>query len=120
MIEPRNYEQMATELDDLAAVPTEVLADWVATRGRCLWEITFGGPPESTGQDEPDRELARQLCAGCPMRLECLELELRLGGAETVGVWGALNAEDRRALHKVWSSRSRAHIAQLPDEGGPR
>ncbi len=102
MIEPDDYEQMAAELDELAAVPTEVLADWVTARGRCLWETTFGEPPEWTGEDGPDRELARQLCAGCPVRLECLEFELRLGGAQTVGVWGALNADDRRALHKVW------------------
>jgi WhiB family transcriptional regulator, redox-sensing transcriptional regulator len=122
MSEPQRYEQLAAELDELAAVPTEVLADWVTARGRCLWETTFGEPPEWTGEDEPDRELAAQLCAGCPVRAECLEFELRLGGAQTVGVWGALNTEDRRALHKVWSSRNRADIAELPDdeEGGRR
>jgi WhiB family transcriptional regulator, redox-sensing transcriptional regulator len=121
MNEPQRYEQLAVELDELAAVPTEVLADWVTARGRCLWETTFGEPPEWTGEDEPDRELAAQLCAGCPVRAECLEFELRLGGAQTVGVWGALNTEDRRALHKVWSTRNRADIAELPeDEDGGR
>ena len=60
-----------------------------------------------TGEDEPDRELATRMCAGCPVRAECLEFELRLGGTETVGVWGALNDEDRRALHAVWSRRRR-------------
>ncbi len=122
MNEPQRYEQLAAELDELAAMPTEVLADWVSARGRCLWETTFGEPPEWTGEDEPDRELATRLCAGCPVPGECLELELRLGGAQTVGVWGALNAEDRRAVHKVWSSRSRADIAQLPgdQDGGQR
>jgi WhiB family redox-sensing transcriptional regulator len=118
MIEPDNYEQMAAELDELAAVPTEVLADWVTARGRCLWETTFGEPPEWTGEEEPDRNLARRLCAGCPVRLECLEFELRLGGAQTVGVWGALNTDDRRALHKVWFSRNCADLVQLPDEEG--
>ncbi|HJT02628.1 MAG TPA: WhiB family transcriptional regulator [Pseudonocardiaceae bacterium] len=118
MTQPPNYEQMAAELDELAAVPTEVLAAWVTARGRCLWETTFGEPPEWTGEDEPDRELARQLCAGCPVPLECLEFELRLSGAQTVGVWGALYADDRRALHKVWSSRNRAELTQLPDEEG--
>jgi WhiB family transcriptional regulator, redox-sensing transcriptional regulator len=117
MNEPQRYEQLAAELDELAAVPTEVLADWVTARGRCLWETTFGEPPEWTGEDEPDRKLAAQLCAGCPVRAECLEFELRLGGAQTVGVWGALNTEDRRALHKIWSTRNRADIAELPDDG---
>ena len=118
MTAPQNYEQMVAELDELAAVPTEVLADWVTARGRCLWETTLGDPPEWTGSDEPDRELASRLCAGCPVRTECLEFELRLGGAQTVGVWGALNADDRRALYEVWSSRNRADITQLPDENG--
>jgi WhiB family transcriptional regulator, redox-sensing transcriptional regulator len=117
MNEPQRYEQLAAELDELAAVPTEVLADWVTARGRCLWETTFGEPPEWTGEDEPDRKLAAQLCAGCPVRAECLEFELRLGGAQTVGVWGALNTEDRRALHKIWSTRNRADITELPDDG---
>jgi WhiB family transcriptional regulator, redox-sensing transcriptional regulator len=116
MTESQRYEQWAAELDELAAVPTEVLADWVSARGRCLWEITAGEPPEWTGQDDPDRELATRLCAGCPVRSECLEFELRLAGAQTLGVWGALNAEDRRALHKAWSSRRPGDITWLPDD----
>jgi WhiB family transcriptional regulator, redox-sensing transcriptional regulator len=122
MTEPQRYEQLAAELDELAAVPTDVLADWVTARGRCLWETTFGEPPEWTGADEPDRELATQLCTGCPVRGECLEFELRLGGAQTLGVWGALNTDDRRALHEVWSTRRRADIERLPDDqdGGQR
>lgn len=52
-----------------------------------------------------DRELATRMCAGCPVRTECLEFELRIDGEQTVGVWGALNEEDRRALHEVWSRR---------------
>jgi WhiB family redox-sensing transcriptional regulator len=122
MTEPKRYERLAAELDELAAVPNEVLADWVTARGRCLWETTFGEPPEWTGEHDPDRELATRLCAGCPVRGECLELELRVGGARTLGVWGALNAEDRRALHQVWSSRRREDIAQLTEdeEGGQR
>lgn len=102
-----DWEQMADELDELAVVPTEVLADWVTARGRCLWELTFGDPPEWTGEDDPDRKLATRMCAGCPVRAECLELELRVGGEHTVGVWGALNEDDRRALHAVWARRRR-------------
>jgi WhiB family redox-sensing transcriptional regulator len=105
MDERLSFEQMCGELDELAAVPTDVLAAWVTDRGRCLWESTFGDPPEWTGEEEPDRELATRMCAGCPVRAECLELELRVGGAGTVGVWGALNEDDRRALHAVWARR---------------
>jgi WhiB family redox-sensing transcriptional regulator len=122
MSEPRDYEELAAELDALEAVPTEVLADWVTARGRCLWETTFGEPPEWTGEEEPDRELATRLFAGCPVRRECLEFELRIGGAESVGVWGALNEDDRRALHKVWSCRRRREVEAMPEEedGGER
>ena len=45
--------------------------------------------PERGRDGPPDRELAARLCAGCPV-VECLELELRIKGADTVGVWGAL------------------------------
>jgi WhiB family redox-sensing transcriptional regulator len=99
-------ERAAAELDALARVPTEVLARLVAARGLCLWEIAHGDPPEWTGEGTPDRELAARLCAGCPVRRECLEFELRTAGAETVGVWGGLSEDDRRALHAVWRARA--------------
>ena len=100
------HEQQAAELDSLARVPDEVLADLVARRGLCLWEITSGDPPAWSGQGPPDRELAARLCAGCPVRRECLEFELRTAGAKTVGVWGGLDEDDRRALHAFWSVRA--------------
>jgi WhiB family redox-sensing transcriptional regulator len=112
----KNYEELAAELDELCLVPTEVLADWVTVRGRCLWETTFGDPPEWTCEEESDRELATRLCAGCPVRAECLEFELRVAGEDTVGVWGALNQDDRRALHKVWTCRRRTEIEALGTE----
>ena len=116
----RRYEHLAAGLDDLAAVPTYVLADWVVTRGRCLWETTVGDPPDwlTDPAAEPDRELATRLCAGCPVRSECLEFELRETGEDTVGVWGGLNAEDRRALLQVWRARRRDDLAALPDDEG--
>ena len=78
----------------------------MAAFGLCLWEITRGDPPEWTGQDSPDRELATRLCAGCPVRRECLEFELRTAGTDTVGVWGGLSEDDRRALHAIWRARA--------------
>ena len=116
MNERLSFEEMCTELDELAVVPTDVLAAWVTDRGRCLWETTLGDPPDWTGEEDPDRELATRMCAGCPVRAECLEFELRAGGAETVGVWGALNEDDRRALHALWSRRRRAELEAMPEE----
>ena len=99
-------ERDAADLDDLAAVPDEVLSEFVGRYGRCLWEITCGDPPAWSGDGSADRELAMELCAGCPVRRECLEFELRSAGAESVGVWGGLTEEDRRALHVVWQARA--------------
>ena len=90
------------ELDYLAGVPDEVLSARVAEHGRCLWEVTSGDPPVWSVQGPPDRELAARLCAGCPVRAECVEFELRTAGADTVGVWGGLSEGDRRALYAVW------------------
>jgi hypothetical protein len=39
---------------------------------------------------------ARQVCAGCPVRQECLEFALCHG--EVHGIWGGLTERDRRAL----------------------
>ncbi|MGH3565030.1 MAG: WhiB family transcriptional regulator [Pseudonocardia sp.] len=96
----------AAELDNLAHVPDDVLSRLVACHGLCLWEITHGDLPMWTGAGSPDRELAARLCAGCPVRRECLEFELRTAGPDTVGVWGGLSEDDRRALHAVWQARA--------------
>jgi WhiB family redox-sensing transcriptional regulator len=109
-------ESAAAELDSLADLPDEVLSLRVAADGLCLWEITHGDPPGWTGEDTPDRELAARLCAGCPVRRECLEFELRTGGAESVGVWGGLSEDDRRALHRVWVARR----TQREETGGEK
>jgi WhiB family redox-sensing transcriptional regulator len=109
-------ERDAAELDGLAAVPDEVLSDLVARYGFCLWEITSGDPSPWSGEGSPDRELAARLCAGCPVRRECLEFELRTAGADTVGVWGGLNENDRRALHAIWTVRAARRQRPLPPD----
>jgi WhiB family redox-sensing transcriptional regulator len=117
-------ERIAADLDALAAVPDEVLADAVASNCRCLWEITHGDPPTGAGGDTPDRDLAGRLCEACPGRRECLEFELRTAGDQSVGVWGGLSEDDRRAVHAVWSARragrssSRARKDGSTEEGG--
>lgn len=97
---------LAARLDRLAAVPTDVLGDLVFDGGCCVTVFTEDGPPELSGMDTPDREMAARLCAACRRRDECLELELRLYGPDTVGVWGALAEDDRRALYPLWRART--------------
>lgn len=74
-------------------------------------------PPRWLFDAETDRELATRLCEGCPVQDQCLELELRLLGAQTVGVWGALNEDDRRALFPYWQ-RARNSDTSTTTNGG--
>lgn len=94
--------EIATSLQPLHEVPRDLLADLVWRRGLSTWWAMQGEPPTPTGDERADRELASRLCAGCPVQAECLELELRLHGTDTTGVWGALSQQDRRALYPLW------------------
>jgi WhiB family redox-sensing transcriptional regulator len=93
---------IARLLKRLREVPSEVLGNIVARDGACVAVVTDDEPPHWLHEDSTDRELAARLCQGCPVQLECLELELRMFGDETVGVWGALGEDDRRALVPHW------------------
>lgn len=45
---------------------------------------------------ERDREEALQLCAACPVRLECLEHAL--ASREAYGIWGGTDEQERKRL----------------------
>ena len=56
-------------------------------------------PPMSgeTADERRAREAAaKQICADCPVRRECLEYALRV--REPFGIWGGLNETERREL----------------------
>lgn len=97
--------EIAGRLDRLRRVPTNVLGQIVTWAGRCMWAYTTGEPPQLTGCDTADRELAARLCDQCPVQDECLEFELRTAGQDTAGVWGALGELDRCALYPHWRQR---------------
>ena len=118
--EEDRLKRIAARLERLTSVPREVLADVVTRDGLCMWGFPDTDPPELTGEDTPDRELAARFCAGCPVQNECLELELRLHGVDTTGVWGALPEQDRRALYPLWRERGgRDDQDHNDEEGGP-
>jgi WhiB family redox-sensing transcriptional regulator len=108
---------IVTRLDRLRDVPTDVLADIVMRDGACLWCYGEGDPPQLTGQDTPDREFAARICTGCPVQDECLELELRYAGRDTIGVWGALPELDRRALYPLWRARGHREVSESGNGG---
>jgi WhiB family redox-sensing transcriptional regulator len=105
---------IAWRLDRLRWVPRETLGDIVLRAGTCVWTYARGEPPQLTGGRLTDRHLALWLCAHCPVQDECLELELRLAGEHTAGVWGALDEDDRRALYPHWIERGE----RADSEGG--
>ncbi|MFD9889348.1 WhiB family transcriptional regulator [Amycolatopsis sp. NPDC059027] len=100
-----DHAEMAARLDRCADVPDDVLNEVVTRDGLCFWAFDRSEIPALSGEDTPDRELAARLCAGCPVIDECLELDLRIAGPDTLGVWGALPDADRRALFPVWLRR---------------
>ena len=112
------FAQVAAGLDELELVPDDVLADVVTRDGACMLLFRLDLEPEWSGDELTDREMAARICADCPVRRECLELELRTSGDQTLGVWGALPAEDVRAVYPVWRSRRRRRGGQLGDEPG--
>jgi WhiB family redox-sensing transcriptional regulator len=113
-----DYEATAARLDRWRHVPTEVMNTAVVRRGLCLWGLWPGQEPDWDDCAPSDQELARRLCAGCPVIDQCLEVELRNTGMSTTGVWGATCEEERRALHPIWQQRR--HQQEATDqEGGP-
>ncbi|HEU0086050.1 MAG TPA: WhiB family transcriptional regulator [Pseudonocardiaceae bacterium] len=77
-----------------------------------------GHEPDWDSCAPSDRALASRLCADCPVIDPCLELDLRTAATHTDGVWGALPADDRRALHPVWQRHRQQHN-HTEQEGGP-
>ncbi|MBW4717413.1 WhiB family transcriptional regulator [Saccharothrix obliqua] len=57
---------------------------------------------------------AKAICAGCPIRVECLEEELAFGTDNQYGVRGGLTAKERVALlrgRRKAAGRSRGEVA---------
>lgn len=48
--------------------------------------------------DDPIWAEAKAICAGCPVRLDCLDYAMR--NRETDGVWGGLDPAQRRKLRR--------------------
>ncbi len=65
-------------------------------------ELFFAGDTASV-------EAARALCAGCPVRAQCLEAALDLG--EMHGVWGGMAEGQRRRLIRSQRRRQRVEAS---------
>jgi WhiB family redox-sensing transcriptional regulator len=99
------FEEIAARLDDFKEVPIGTLLHLVTRDGTCMWIDVGIGKPMWTESKATDRDLAAHICAGCPVVDECLELDFRTAGTTTLGVWGALAEDDRRATYLAWLRR---------------
>lgn len=73
-------------------------------------DLFFSLDTFETKPDRDDREIqAKAVCAGCPVRVECLEYALQAG--ERYGIWGGLDEIERRAVQRRRATADRAERA---------
>ncbi|MFI7448144.1 WhiB family transcriptional regulator [Nonomuraea sp. NPDC049714] len=94
------------------AAPSWEWQNSASCRGEDL--VLFFGPD---GERQPERDVrerkAKAICAGCPVRSECLEFSL--SHPERAGLWGGLN-EDERVSARRRRQRAGFHASVIPQE----
>lgn len=68
-------------------------------------EVFF--PAGTTGDAALQIYAAKQVCATCPVRPQCLEFALT--SRQDFGVWGGLTEEERRSLRRARQRAARRH-----------
>ena len=88
--------------------------DAAACRGEDL--LLFFGPD---GERQPERDIrerkAKEICAACPVRLECLNYAV--SRPEKYGTWGGLNEDERSAERRRRMRRANAACGAPKDRG---
>lgn len=70
-------------------------------------ELFFSSDEAVNKQERQEREAAaKAVCNRCDVRAECLNYALEAG--ERYGIWGGLNAQERRALGRARKDNSAA------------
>lgn len=73
--------------------------------------------PEKGGSTKP----AKQVCASCEVRAECLEYALKHEDAGRFGIWGGLSERQRRDLRYRFGRDTAAAVASvIPPAPQPR
>ncbi len=68
--------------------------NWRSAAACLLADPDLFFPISSAGPAERQIARAKRICAGCPVRQECLEFALSQGQA--YGIWGGTTPEDRQ------------------------
>lgn len=63
-------------------------------------------PVSAEGAGDHQRRRAARVCAGCPVRAQCLDYALESG--QRAGVWGGLDERERAALRRRRAARHRS------------
>jgi len=83
-----------------ADLPTSALRELLADGAECQYDPELHTGPDFTEEFAEERaareEVARQVCASCSLRLECLEYALRIEPEE--GVWAGYTADEIAVL----------------------
>jgi WhiB family redox-sensing transcriptional regulator len=104
-----------------AGLPPPVFEAWSwGLRGKCVGypsEVFF--PETARGQRlRATEQIAKQICAACPVLTECREYAL--SAPETYGIWGALTARERMRLATSRSARrASSEQRELPAPDAP-
>jgi WhiB family redox-sensing transcriptional regulator len=69
-------------------------ANWRSAASCLLADPDLFFPISAAGPSERQVARAKTICAGCPVRRECLEFALSHGQA--YGIWGGTTPEDRQ------------------------
>lgn len=94
----QDVSAVAARLRRLRAVDDDTLGAAVRRAGACLEPGADGTAPGWLHDRYTDPARAARLCAACPVRDECTELELRLIGDRAVGLWGPRGARQASAV----------------------
>ena len=82
----QDVSAVAARLRRLRPVDDDTLGAMVRGAGACLEPGADGTAPGWLHDQYADPARAARLCAGCPVRDECTELEFRLIGDQAVGL----------------------------------
>ena len=81
----------------MAVALTRASTGWEA-RAACRGAVGVSFVPPVAGESRDQRTrreaAAKKICAGCPVRRECLDYALRV--REPMGIWGGLSEPERR------------------------
>jgi WhiB family redox-sensing transcriptional regulator len=88
--------------------------EWIE-RASCLEQdpdLFF--PVGTTGPAIEQTAKAKSVCAGCPVRVECLAWALDT--CQDAGVWGGLDEEERREIRRARRRAAAAAAAASPPD----